>query len=162
MSFDAGLLCCSNLACCLVKTDGVWEKLPHQTEITFSGTVTSAGTVTSDTNGREAKSCGTVATTGTIGLACHDGDEARFALNTKYKIRFSKSCDEIWDPDANSAAGEAVANPTAGTYYEGIVLITGEPINYNISASDTPIAVYAWELDGEWLEEPSTIEPDLS
>jgi hypothetical protein len=162
MAFDAGLLCCSNLACALVKTDGNWEKLPHQTEITFNGSVTSAGVVTSDTNGREAKSCGTVATTGTLGLACHDGDEARFELNTKYKIRFSKDCDAIWDPELNSNEGGPVAAPVSGTYYEGIVLITGEPVNYNISASDTPIAVYTWELDGDWIEQPATIAPDLT
>lgn len=162
MPFDAGLLCCSNLACALIKTGGVWEKLPHQTEVTFNGAVTSAGLVTSDTNGREAKSCGTLATTGTLGLACHDGDEARLELNKKYKIRFSKDCSVLWDESANSGAGAAKSSPTAGAYYEGIILITGEPVNYNISASDTPNTVYTWELDGDWLEQPDTIAPDLS
>lgn len=160
-NFEPGLLCCSQFACALIKTAGAWEKLPHQTEVTFNTAVTSTGTVTSDTNGREAKSCGTVATTGTLGIACHDGDEIRLEPNAKYKIRFAKDCSEIWN-EGTGDYGSAVANPTAGTYYEGIVLITGEPTNYNISASDTPITVYTWELDGDWIEQPSTIEPDLS
>jgi hypothetical protein len=162
MAFTPGLLCCSNVACALVKTGGEWEKLPHQTEITFNTQATTTGVVTSDTNGREGKACGTVATTGTIGLACHSGTLARFAVNSRYQIRFSKSCDNIWEDGSGSDDyGSPVVSPVAGTYYEGTVLITGEPHNLNISASETPVVVYTWELDGDWAAEEETIEPDL-
>lgn len=161
--FDAGLLCCSNLACALVRINNAWEKLPHQTEISFNSQASVTGIVTSDTNGRQGVSCGTVATTGTLGLACHDGDQARFAINTRYLIRFSDSCVRIWTPESGSDQyGSPVAVPTPGTYYEGIILITGEPVSLNISASDTPVTVYAWTLDGDWIAEPTTLVPDLT
>lgn len=164
MPFDPGNVCCSNAACALVKIDGEWEKLPHQTEISFTSTASTTGVVTSDTDGREAKACGTVATTGTIGLACHDGDQARFAINSRYRIRFAKDCDIIWTAGDNSASdfyGVPIASPT-GDYWDGIVLITSEPVSLNISASDTPVTVYAWELDGAWIAEPETLVPDIT
>lgn len=163
MAFDPGNVCCSNIACALVKvdTDG-WEKLPHQTEVGFSSTASTTGVVTSDTAGREAKACGTVATTGTIGLACHDGDQARFAINTRYRIRFSRNCEIIWTPGSGSDEYGAVVESPDGDYWEGIVLITSEPMTLNISASDTPVVVYAWELDGAWIVEPGTILPDIT
>jgi hypothetical protein len=161
--FDAGDLCCSNVACALVKTDGAWEKLPHQTEVSFNSQVSVNGLVTSDTGGREGVSCGTTATTGTIGLACHDGTEARFAVNTRYRIRMARVCADIWTPESGSDEyGSPVADPEDGTYWEGIVLITGEPMTLTISASDTPIVVWPWTLDGDWIAEPATIVPDLT
>lgn len=162
MPFDPGIVCCSNLACALIKTEGAWEKLPHQTEVSFTSTASTTGIVTSDTGGREAKACGTVATTGTLGLACHDGDQARLEINMRYKIRFARNCAIIWTPGVGSDQyGAPVAVPT-GDYWEGVILITSEPMALTISASDTPITVYAWELDGEWIAEPEMVVPDLS
>jgi len=162
MAFDPGIVCCSNIACALVKTLGAWEKLPHQTEVSFASTASTTGVVTSDTDGREAKACGTVATTGTLGLACHDGDQARFAINLRYQIRFSRDCDVIWTAASGSDTyGSPIVSPS-GDYWEGLVLITSEPMSLTISASETPIVVYAWELDGAWVVEPATIEPDLT
>ena len=164
MAFEPGNVCCSNAACALVKIAGDWEKLPHQTEVSFTSTASTTGVVTSDTGGREAKACGTVATTGTIGLGCHDGDQARFEINTRYRIRFAKDCGTVWTPGDSSASdfyGVPIGSPT-GDYWDGIVLITSEPVSLNISASDTPITVYAWELDGAWIAEPATIVPDIT
>lgn len=162
MAFEPGVTCCSASVCALVKTEGAWEKLPHQTEVTFNSQVSPTGIVTSDTGGRQSIACGTIATTGTIGLACHDGDQARFAVNTRYKIRFAKDCDVIWEPGSGSDEyGSPVAVPS-GDYYEGVILITGEPVQLSISSPTTPVVVYPWSLDGEWINEPSTIAPDLS
>jgi hypothetical protein len=164
MPFLPGSLCCSNIACALVKTDGQWEKPAHQTEVGFDTQATTTGVVTSDTNGREGKSCGTVATTGTLGLACHDGDPMRLAVNTRYRIRFSDNCSNIWEDESvvDDGYGSPIAVPEAGTYYEGIILITSEPYNLNISASEIPITVYNWELDGDWIAQPETLPADIS
>jgi hypothetical protein len=162
MAFDPGITCCSASVCALVKTEGEWEKLPHQTEVSFNSAVSVTGIVTSDTGGRQSIACGTVATTGTIGLACHDGDQARFAVNTRYKIRFAKDCAVIWDEGSGSDEyGAPVAVPT-GDYWEGTVLITGEPVTMSIASPTTPVVVYPWSLDGVWAHEPATIEPDIT
>ncbi len=163
MPFLPGLLCCSNVACALIKTGGSWEKPAHQTEVSFSTDATTTGLVTSDTNGREGKACGTVATTGTLGLACHNGDQFRLAVNSRYRIRFATVCSEIWTPEIGSDEyGTPVESPTSGNYYEGIILITSEPYSLNISASETPVTVYAWELDGDWIAQETTITPDVT
>lgn len=161
--FELGDLCCSNVGCWLVKTEGAWEKPRHETEWSFNSQVTVNGLVTSDTNGREGVSCGNVATTGTIGGACHGGTESRFAVNTRYRVRLARVCSDIWTPESTSDQyGAPVENPDADTYFEGIILITGEPVTINISASETPVVVWPWTLDGDWINEPATIEPDLT
>ena len=47
-AFELGDLCCSNVGCWLVKTEGAWEKPRHETEWSFNSHVTVNGLVTSE------------------------------------------------------------------------------------------------------------------
>lgn len=149
--YTAGEFCCSSEACVGIwdSDSETWEKIPHATEITHNEQAQSNGLVTSSTGGQEQAMCGPITTTGTLGIACHDGfGPGLLCVNTNYNLRWASDCALIFDGD-----GDAIS-PSAGTYWEAQVKITGNPINYNISQGGTPIYVYPWRLV-RWIAKPT-------
>jgi len=153
-TFTPGTLCCANDGGTLVYTGAAWERVPHNTEWSFTEEVTESAAITSDTAGRESTACGTVNTTGTLGLACHDGTKMVLGINMLYQVRFADVLNDIW----NVTTDTLVATPDAETYYEGTVLITSKPKTVQINGTEISIITYAWKLDGEWTNEP-TVTP---
>lgn len=150
--FNAGEFCCAFNGCVLIYDAGneTWEKIPHTTEVSFNAQAQQNGLVTSSTGGEEQAFCGIVNTTGTLGIACHDGDTiGALCLNNNYSLRWAVDCDLIW----NDTTGTAVAVPTAGTYYQALVKITSLPLNLNFSNNAVPTIVYQWKLVA-WRETP--------
>ena len=115
-----------------------WKKIPHVTQISTTQTANTPKLVTSSTNGNETSVCGIVSNTGTLAIACHGGVEpGRLCINGKYRIRWSQDCDNIWDDSEATVDGEgsAVADESAGIYYEATIRITSVPDDMNISAN---------------------------
>lgn len=152
--FVAGEFCCPSNGCVLIKTSAGWKKFPHATEVTYNAQVQQQGLVTSDTGGIEQAGCGSVNTTGTLGYACHDGNQPGLLCeNNNYQIRWAIDCDLIWD----SVEEEPEATPTPGTYHEAIVKITAVPYNQNMSQPGVPVQTYQWKLVS-WVERPTCQE----
>ena len=147
--FVAGDFCCPSTACVLIKTSHGWKKFPHITEVSYNKQAAQNGLITSDTNGEEQAACGAVNTTGTLSYACHDGNQPGILdVNTNYQIRWAQDCDSIWTGSA------PVGTPTAGTYYEAIIKITGIPYNLPISQAGAMTFQYQWKLVS-WIASPS-------
>ena len=145
MPFTAGDLCCVTNACVLLDTAAgsaseTWDAIPHVTQIQWTEQANTPKVVTSSTAGKETSVCGTVTGTGTLSIACHDGNApAPFRINGKYHLRWSLFCE-----DGDNIMGE---------YYEANVRIVTVPNDYNISGGGAVITSYGWEII-DWIYQP--------
>lgn len=148
MVFSAGNLCCASDACVQLDTasgesSASWDTIPHVTDISFTKQANNAKLVTSSSNGNEIPICGTVTSTGTLAIACHDGNQPNpFCINGNYRIRWSIDCDTFTD------------GSPADPYYEAIIKITSVPVSMNIKGNQPQEVPYAFEVV-EWIHEPT-------
>ena len=160
MPFSAGVLCCSSDACVLLDISGAsgteqWDKIPHVTQIATTETATTPKLVTSDTQGREISACGTVATTGTLAIACHKGNAPGIlCINGIYRIRWSEDCDNIWDGTA------AVPDLEAGIYFEALIRITSIPFDFNIAGNQALVFNYGFDI-AQWITLPDCQQQEI-
>jgi len=147
MPFTAGELCCASEACVMIDltasgSSASWDTIPHVTRIAFTKTASVKKLVTSSTGGNEKTACGSVASTGNLAIACHNGDApAPLGINKIYHLMWSVNCDNIL---------ETPADP----YYEANVRITSVPVDFDIAGNAPVIYNYGFEVD-EWLHEPT-------
>ena len=147
MTFTAGNLCCASDACVLLDVNAgesaaSWDTIPHVTDISFQKQANNATLITSSTSGNEVPVCGSVKSTGTLAIACHDGVQPNpFCINGNYHLMWSIDCDNILE------------SPT-DPYYEAIVKITSVPVSMNIKGNQPQEVAYGFEVV-EWLHEPT-------
>lgn len=145
MPFTVGdVLCCAKDACVRLDTTAgsdseSWETIPHVTEISFTETANTSKLVTSSTAGRESSVCGTVAQTGTLAIACHNGVGPVFCINDLYHIAWSIDCDNI--------ASGSKASWTEDSYYEALIRITSKPVQMQISSNAAVIYTYNFDIN---------------
>jgi hypothetical protein len=152
MPFTAGLLCCAQDACVMLDTTAAsdsasWDTIPHVTQIQFTQTANTSKLVTSSTNGQETSVCGTVSNTGTLSIACHDGDGPVFCINENYHIMWSIDCANLL---------ETPVDP----YYRALIKITSVPVDFNISNSAAVIYAYNFDVV-EWYHQPQCQTAEL-
>lgn len=147
MPFTAGNLCCASDACVMLDTtsgesSASWDTIPHVTEISFTKQANNAKLVTSSSGGNEIPVCGSVTSTGTLAIACHDGTQPNpFCINGNYHIMWSIDCANIL---------ESPLDP----YYEAIIKITSVPVSMNIAGNQAQVVAYGFEVV-EWVHEPT-------
>ena len=164
MPFIAGDFCCSHSACVLLDVNAsysasTWDLIPHVTQISTTETANTPKLVTSSTNGREVGACGTVASVGTLAIACHSGSSQPgiLCINRLYRIRWSEECDNIWD----DVAGSAIANNLAGLHFEATIRITSVPIDFNIKGNSILEFSYGFDVV-EWITQPPCQAQELT
>lgn len=147
MVFRAGDLCCASNACVLLDVNpdesaASWDTIPHVTDISFVKQANNARIVTSSSGGNEIPVCGTVTSTGTLAIACHDGVQPNpFCINGNYHIMWSIDCANILE------------SPT-DPYYEAVIKITAVPVSMNIKGNQPQEVTYSFEVV-EWIHEPT-------
>lgn len=147
MVWSAGELCCASDACVMLDTTAAsdsasWDTIPHVTRIAFTKTANTPKLVTSSTAGAETSACGTVSQTGTLEIACHNGEQpSPFCINGIYHIMWSVDCANLL---------ETPADP----YYRALIRITSIPVDFNIAGNQPVIYQYGFDII-EWIHEPT-------
>lgn len=169
MPFSAGELCCSSAACVLLDTStgsgaGLWDRIPHVTQIAFTQTANTPKLVTSSTNGFETSTCGTVTQAGNLAIACHSGTSPKYlAVNKVYHLRWAHNCEDIWTNDDCPSQGTVVSPPNPDNFFEAYVRITSLPVDMNISGNAAMVYNYSfdivsWVIGPDDNEQPSEVE----
>lgn len=150
-TFTAGTLCCSADACVLIDVNSsysveTWDLIPHVTDISVNSVANTPKIITSSTGGREVGACGSITETGTLGIACHNSNDqpSILCINKLYHIRWTESCDNIWDAGTDTAIAIGLLN--AAKYFDGIIRITGVPVNFNIKGNAVIEITYTFDI----------------